>query len=112
MSFFSFVFLPWFLHKRTAHTELENKLSRPFLLESGTPQGSPISPLLYIIFTADSMNSIPVGIDYGLFAHDTASFTSSNTTSRVCDRLQESITGFEKWYSSWKLFIQPSKPNF
>ena len=38
-----------FLYKRTAQIELENQLSRPFKLNSGTPQGSPISPLLYII---------------------------------------------------------------
>ena len=55
------------------------------------------------------MNSIPLGVDYGLFADDTAIFTSSNTTSRVRDRLQESIEGFEKWCASWKLIIQPSK---
>jgi hypothetical protein len=98
-----------FLYKNTAQIELENQLSRPFEHNSGTPQGSPISPLLYIIFTADSMNATPFGVDYGLYADDTAIFTSSNTTSRVRDRLQESIEGFEKWCASWKLIIQPSK---
>jgi Reverse transcriptase (RNA-dependent DNA polymerase) len=43
------------------------------------------------------------------FADDTAIFTSSNTTSTVRNRLQESINEFEKWCSSWKLIIQPSK---
>jgi hypothetical protein len=98
-----------FLYQRIAHVELENQLSRPFELKTRTLQGSPISPLLYIIFTADSMNSIPFGVDYGLFADDTAIFTSSNTTSTVRNRLQESINEFEKWCSSWKLVIQPTK---
>jgi hypothetical protein len=31
------------------------------------------------------------------------------TTSRVRNRLQESIDDFEKLYASWKLVIQPSK---
>ena len=60
-----------FLYKRTAHIELENQSSRPFELKSGTLQGSLIFPLLYIIFTADSINSIPSGVDYDLFADDT-----------------------------------------
>ena len=55
------------------------------------------------------MNSIPLSVDYGLFADDTAILTSSNTTSIVRNRLQESLEGFEKWCASWKLIIQPGK---
>ncbi|CAF3735925.1 unnamed protein product [Rotaria sp. Silwood1] len=55
------------------------------------------------------MNSIPFEVDYSFFADDTAIFSSSNTTSRVRDRLQESIEGFEKWCALWKLVIQPNK---
>ena len=40
-----------FLQQRTAHIELENHLSRSFELKRGTPLSSPISPLLYILFT-------------------------------------------------------------
>lgn len=35
-----------FLSRRTASIELENRLSHPFQLKSGTPQGSHLSPLL------------------------------------------------------------------
>ncbi|CAF4319029.1 unnamed protein product, partial [Rotaria magnacalcarata] len=42
---------------------------------SGTPQGSPLSPLLYIIYTADSMNDIPPHTEHGLFADDTTLWT-------------------------------------
>ena len=73
-----------FSHQRIAHIELENQLSRPFELKSGTSQDSPISSLIYILFKADSMNSIPYGVDYGLFVDGTAMI-------------------------SWELVIQPSK---
>ncbi|CAF4189971.1 unnamed protein product [Adineta steineri] len=105
-------FIRWiisFLCRRTAQIELENQLSHSFEIKSGTPQGSLLSPFLYILFTSDSMNSIPSQVDYGLFADDTAIFTSSNTTSRVRDRLQESIDQFVQWCHSWKLVIQPTK---
>ena len=98
-----------FLDNRTAAIEIENVLSRLFKLKSGTPQGSPLSPLLYIIFTADSMNGIPQHTEHGLFADDTALWTSSHNMSSLSSRLQESIDQFESWCKSWKLKLQPSK---
>ena len=98
-----------FLSKRTASVELENILSYPFQLKSGTPQGSPLSPLLYIIYTADSMNGIPPHTEHGLFADDTALWTSSNRTSNLTIRLQESTDEFQRWCNAWKLELQPTK---
>jgi hypothetical protein len=98
-----------FLKKRTASVELENILSHPFQLKSGTPQGSPLSPLLYIIYTADSMNGIPTHTEHGLFADDTALWTSSNRTSQLTVRLQESTDAFQSWCNAWKLKLQPTK---
>ncbi|CAF3301997.1 unnamed protein product [Rotaria sp. Silwood2] len=98
-----------FLQNRTAAIEIENILSRPFNLNSGTPQGSPLSPLLYIIYTADSMNGIPEHTEHGLFADDTALWTSSNTTTSLSSRLQQSIDAFQSWCKSWKLKLQPTK---
>lgn len=98
-----------FLNDRTAYIELENILSRPFKLCSGTPQGSPLSPLLYIIYTADSMNGIPPHTEHGLFADDTALWTASTKTKALSSRLQQSIDAFESWCKSWKLRLQPTK---
>ncbi|CAF3788437.1 unnamed protein product [Rotaria sp. Silwood1] len=98
-----------FLDNRTASIEIENILSKSILLRSGTPQGSPLSPLLYIIYTSDSMNSIHQHTEHGLFADDTALWTTSNTITNLNYRLQSSINEFQKWCSSWKLTIQPTK---
>ncbi|CAF1942345.1 unnamed protein product [Rotaria magnacalcarata] len=43
-------YLTTFLKNRTASIEIENVLSRQFNLTSDAPQGSPLSPLLYIIY--------------------------------------------------------------
>ncbi|CAF4520192.1 unnamed protein product, partial [Rotaria socialis] len=98
-----------FLENRTATVELDNTLSRLFTLSSGTPQGSPLSPLLYIIYTSDSMNGIPLHTENGLFADDTALWTSSHQLTNLNDRLQQSINEFEKWCKAWKLKLQPTK---
>jgi len=98
-----------FLNNRTAAIEIENVLSCPFNLMSGTPQGSPLSPLLYILYTADSMNDIPPHTEHGLFADDTALWTSGHTLKNLSSRLQQSIDAFESWCNSWKLKLQPTK---
>ena len=98
-----------FLQDRTAAIEIENILSRQFNLMSGTPQGSPLSPLLYIIYTADSMNGIPTHTEHGLFADDTALWTSAQTVKNLTLRLQRSIDAFECWCKTWKLKLQPTK---
>ncbi|CAF2068638.1 unnamed protein product [Rotaria magnacalcarata] len=40
-------YLTSFFKSRTASIEIENVLSTQFNLKSGTPQGSPLSPILY-----------------------------------------------------------------
>lgn len=102
-------YLVSFLCNRTATIEMENTLSRSFKLNSGTPQGSPLSPLLYIIYTSDSMTNIPQHTEHGLFADDTALWTSSNKTTGLTFRLQQSVDAFQSWCTSWKLKLQPTK---
>ncbi len=41
--------------------------------------------------------------DHGLFADDTTLWTSSNSTSNLNSRLQQSIDEFQKWCNSWEL---------
>ncbi len=78
-------------------------------MKSGTPQGSPLSPLLHIIYTSDSMNNIHQHTEHGLFADDTALWSTSNTTTNLEHRLESSVNEFYTWCNTWKLIIQPTK---
>ena len=55
------------------------------------------------------MNDIPPHTEHGLFADDTALWTTSNTLTSLTQRLQQSIDAFESWCKSWKLKLQPTK---
>ena len=55
------------------------------------------------------MNGIPPHTEHGLFADDTALWTTSNTLTSLTQRLQQSIDAFESWCKSWKLKLQPTK---
>ena len=94
-------YLVSFLESRTATIEFENTLSRSFPLRRGTPQGSPLSPLLYILYTSDSMNGMPDHTEHGLFADDTALWTTSNTIKNLKSRLQQSTDEFQRWCETW-----------
>ncbi|CAF1418002.1 unnamed protein product [Rotaria sordida] len=51
----------------------------------------------------DSMNEMPTHTEHGLFAFDTALWTSSNTISNLTLKLRQSIDEFQSWCNSWKL---------
>ena len=55
------------------------------------------------------MNDIPPHTEHGLFAADTALWTSSNTMTSLSSRLQQSKDAFESWCKSWKLKLQSTK---
>ncbi|CAF3893110.1 unnamed protein product [Rotaria sp. Silwood1] len=55
------------------------------------------------------MNGLPEHTEYGLFADDTALWTSSNTTSSLSSKLQQASDAFQTWCKSWKLKLQPTK---
>ncbi|CAF4502522.1 unnamed protein product [Rotaria socialis] len=76
---------------------------------SDAPQGSPLSPLLYIIYTVDSMNKIPTHREHGLFGDNTALWTLAKTMTSLSFRLPQSVDAFESWCKPWKLKLQPTK---
>ena len=55
------------------------------------------------------MNSIHQHTQHGLFADDTALWSTSNTVKNLKKRLQSSVNEFYKWCEAWKLEIQPAK---
>ncbi|CAF4488970.1 unnamed protein product [Rotaria socialis] len=98
-----------FLKNRTAAIEIGVFLSRQFNLKCDAPQGSPLSPLLYIIYTVDSMNKIPTHREHGLFGDNTALWTLAKTMTSLSFRLPQSVDAFEIWCKPWKLKLQPTK---
>lgn len=49
-------FVPWvkaFLSNRSTTIRMPEGMSDPFLTPTGIPQGSPISPILYLVYNAD-----------------------------------------------------------
>ena len=63
-----------FLSGRWTTVSINNVSSKPFLLRNGLPQGSSISPLLFLIFINDIDVDMDVETVASLFADDTSTW--------------------------------------
>lgn len=97
-----------FLMNRLAYVSINNAFSHPVFLHTGVPQGSALSPLLYILFVAD-FPSLPSNIHLYQYADDTAFLALGNTVQQISHTLQTAVDSFVKWCSTWQLTINTAK---
>jgi len=99
-----------FLQNRTCQVRVGNAVSTVRAPENGTPQCSPLSPLLFLI----AINDLPDGlekVEKSLFADDTAIYKSgtNRTIRRTMKVIQESLDKIEAWCNKWGFKISTSK---
>lgn len=96
-----------FLQNRKFRVRIENQLSSSRPVQAGVPQGSCLSPLLYLIFT----NDIPLTpkSNLSLFADDTMFFTTDKNPKRASIQLQHQLNIASNWFDKWRLHINTSK---
>ena len=83
------------------------ELSEPVALKAGTPQGSVLSPLLYV-------NDVPIDpttskCDGGQFADDISLWTLAKSTNVTRLRLQRALGDLELWCSRWRIKLNVAK---
>jgi len=81
--------------------------STPRPIEAGVPQGSVLSPLLYIAYTADFPSTVRT--ELALFADDTAVMTKNTSARFAVHRLQAAATAMEEWFSTWRIQVNTEK---
>ena len=98
-----------FLTDRTISVRVNSELSTPVKLEAGTPQGSVLSPLLFLIY----VNDIPLqscnGIRAGQFADDITGWSSDRHTYRIHRNIQNTLNKIEKWCCEWRIKLNADK---
>lgn len=96
-----------FLTNRTFRVKINSDLSTPRLATAGVPQGSPLSPALFNLYTADIPKN-PHTQTY-LYADDTAITCSHKNPRVIIGRLQKHLQDLLVWSSYWKIQLNPAK---
>ena len=98
-----------FLSDRQLRVLEGDSLSAPFSPSAGVPQGSPLSPLLFVLYVAGA--PLPRGGCTGatVFADDHALWCSAPTLTEAWSRLEPHLDRFVDWCRRWRLELNASK---
>src|SRR2546426_1027566 len=97
-----------FLDNRSSQVKIGSLLSDTYTLENGTPQGSCLSPLLFLIM----INDIPQLSEYtkrALFADDLTIWRSGTNIEQIVHHLQDDLDKINHWCNKWGFCLNTSK---
>ena len=92
-------------HLRVHH---DSAISNKIELKAGTPQGSALSPLLFIFYVNDTPKP-PPGILISKFADDMAAWAIQKQEKRAEKLIQKYLDSLSEWCNKWKIKLNPSK---
>merc|ERR1712035_111460 len=76
-------------------------MSNQYTVGNGTPQGSVISPLLFIIMINDVFSKVPADIGRSLFADDGALWKRGRNMEHAIRKVQGAIDEVVEWGYDW-----------
>jgi len=97
-----------FLSLRTSRVKIGNQFSIDFTSENGTPQGSSLSPILFLIM----VNDFPTLSQYtsnALFADDCTIWRSGTNLRQIQFHLQQDLNLISEWCKKWGFQINTDK---
>ena len=98
-----------FLTERTIKVRISHRYSNLVSLEAGTPQGSVLSPLLYLIYVNDLPPKPSNNCRVGQFADDVNVWTSYRSKKVAFLRLKRALNEIQKWCSKWRIKLNVAK---
>ena len=100
-----------FLTNRSLSVKVGDEISRAVEMAAGTPQGSCLSPLLYVILVNDVPEQVTESGSLSQFADDIAVWSRAYTFHEATRRLQNSVNMLEGWCRRWRIKLNASKSN-
>ena len=98
-----------FLRTRTASVMINGTLSKRVRMKQGLPQGSVLSPLLFLLYINDIGKDIPEDTDHNLFADDASLVAMDTKLVAANKKLQAAVSAVEQWSVENKLDLNIGK---
>ena len=102
-------FISNFLKDRSFSVRINSNLSPPSYLENGVPQGSVLSPTLFLLAINPIQHYISTPIKYRLFADDLLIYHSSPYHTNCTSSLQDTLNRLTEWSNTSGFSFSPSK---
>lgn len=97
-----------FATDRTVQIRLDNETGPSRSISCGLPQGSPISPILFMLYISPLFKIGPPVKKFG-YADDVAILATTNTLSENCSILSESLSDLLEWGQTEGITFDPRK---
>ena len=98
-----------FLVCRVIQVNVNGFLSDKISPIAGVPQGSVLSPLLFLIYVNDLPNPHHRQNSKSQFADDTALWAASKNVQLAAKRLRKDLRKLAKWCAKWRIKLNPEK---
>ena len=98
-----------FLVGRVIQVKIEGFLSPKVYSKAGVPQGSNLSPLLFLIYVNDMPNPSHYQTNKSQFADDTGQWAVSKNIDLTVEYLQRDLDKLARWCAKWRIKLNPEK---
>ena len=97
-----------FLENRKIIVKITNESSKEYKTKNGTPQGSCLSPLIFLIMIND-FPTLSKFTQKALFADDSSIWRSGTNLPHIIHHLQEDLLLIETWCAKWGFHLNSNK---
>ena len=101
--------LKGFLHNRQANVKFCDAMSGTRTMKQGLPQGSVLSPILFVFYINELADILPESVLSTLFADDVGILATSRDREKAQQMAQEAVDVVVEWSGKWKLSLNATK---
>ena len=99
----------FFLYQRKLIISINDQLSDPIIPIHGVPQGSPLSPILFILYVSDIPQPFDAQVNLSQFADDIAIWVHAPGIRSIKLRLQKYLNQILTWCNRWRIKLNLGK---